>query len=66
MARSQELAKRVTRILRIRSIHHLVVSACTEATAGEHTICTPGHFDTHIHMISRSSILMGSAMESAT
>jgi len=30
----------------------LVVSACTEATAGEHTICTPGHFDTHIHMIS--------------
>ena len=31
---------------------NLVVSACTEATAGEHTICTPGHFDTHIHMIS--------------
>jgi len=29
----------------------MVVSACTEATAGEHTICTPGHFDTHIHMI---------------
>jgi urease subunit alpha len=31
---------------------NLVISACTEATAGEHTICTPGHFDTHIHMIS--------------
>ncbi len=31
---------------------HMVVSACTEATAGEHTICTPGHFDTHVHMIS--------------
>ncbi len=31
---------------------NLVFSACTEATAGEHTICTPGHFDTHIHMIS--------------
>ncbi len=30
---------------------NMVVSACTEATAGEHTICTPGHFDTHIHMI---------------
>jgi urease subunit alpha len=30
---------------------NLVNSACTEATAGEHTICTPGHFDTHIHMI---------------
>jgi urease subunit alpha len=31
---------------------NLIVSACTEATAGEHTICTAGHFDTHIHMIS--------------
>lgn len=31
---------------------NLVISACTEATAGEHTICTPGHFDTHVHMIS--------------
>jgi urease subunit alpha len=31
---------------------NLTISACTEATAGEHTICTPGHFDTHIHMIS--------------
>ncbi len=31
---------------------NMVVSACTEATAGEHTICTPGHFDTHVHMIS--------------
>ncbi len=30
---------------------NMVVSACTEATAGEHTICTPGHFDAHIHMI---------------
>jgi urease alpha subunit len=31
---------------------NMVFSACTEATAGEHTICTPGHFDTHVHMIS--------------
>ena len=31
---------------------HMIVSACTEATAGEHTICTPGHWDTHVHMIS--------------
>ena len=31
---------------------NMIVSACTEATAGEHTICTPGHFDTHVHMIS--------------
>lgn len=29
----------------------MIVSACTEATAGEHTICTAGHFDTHIHNI---------------
>jgi urease subunit alpha len=31
---------------------NMVVSACTEATAGEHTICTPGHWDNHVHMIS--------------
>jgi urease subunit alpha len=31
---------------------NLIISSGTEATAGEHTICTPGHFDTHIHMIS--------------
>ncbi len=30
---------------------NLVISACTEATAGENTICTPGHWDNHIHMI---------------
>ena len=30
---------------------NMVVSAGTEATAGENTICTPGHFDTHVHMI---------------
>jgi urease subunit alpha len=30
----------------------MIVSACTEATAGEHTICTPGHWDNHVHMIS--------------
>lgn len=30
---------------------NMVNSACTEATAGEHTICTAGHFDTHVHMI---------------
>jgi len=37
----------------------MVVSACTEATAGEHTICTPGHFDTHIHMISPQQYIDG-------
>lgn len=37
----------------------LIVSACTEATAGEHTICTPGHFDTHIHMISPQQYVDG-------
>lgn len=31
---------------------NMIISACTEATAGEHTICTPGHWDTHVHMIS--------------
>ena len=31
---------------------NLIIASGTEATAGEHTICTPGHFDTHIHMIS--------------
>jgi urease subunit alpha len=30
---------------------NMVVSACTDAIAGEHTICTPGHFDTHVHNI---------------
>lgn len=39
--------------------HNLVVSACTEATAGEHTICTPGHFDNHIHMISPQQYIDG-------
>jgi urease subunit alpha len=38
---------------------HLIVSACTEATAGEHTICTAGHFDTHIHMISPQQYVDG-------
>ena len=38
---------------------NMVVSACTEATAGEHTICTPGHFDTHIHMISPQQYVDG-------
>lgn len=38
---------------------NMVVSACTEATAGEHTICTPGHFDTHIHMISPQQAIDG-------
>ena len=37
----------------------MVVSACTEATAGEHTICTAGHFDTHIHMISPQQYIDG-------
>jgi urease subunit alpha len=30
----------------------MVVSANTEVVAGEHTICTPGTIDTHIHFIS--------------
>ncbi|SRR5579885_696369 len=30
----------------------MVISACTEVIAGEHTICTPGMIDTHIHFIS--------------
>ncbi len=30
----------------------MVVSANTEVIAGEHTICTPGAIDTHIHFIS--------------
>jgi urease subunit alpha len=30
----------------------MVVSAGTEVVAGEHTICTPGTIDTHIHFIS--------------
>src|SRR5215210_5738423 len=37
----------------------MIVSACTEATAGEHTICTAGHFDTHIHMISPQQYIDG-------
>ena len=30
----------------------MIVSANTEVIAGEHTICTPGLIDTHIHFIS--------------
>ena len=30
----------------------MVVSSNTEVIAGEHTICTPGTIDTHIHFIS--------------
>jgi urease subunit alpha len=30
----------------------MIVSANTEVIAGEHTICTPGAIDTHIHFIS--------------
>ena len=37
----------------------MVFSACTEATAGEHTICTAGHFDTHIHNISPQQYIDG-------
>ncbi len=32
--------------------NNMVVSSCTEVTAGEHLIATPGGIDTHIHMIS--------------
>lgn len=31
---------------------NMVVSSSTEVIAGEHTICTPGTIDTHIHFIS--------------
>ncbi|HXG07128.1 MAG TPA: urease subunit alpha [Nitrososphaera sp.] len=31
---------------------NMVVSSSTEVIAGEHTICTPGIIDTHIHFIS--------------
>ena len=31
---------------------NMIVSANTEVIAGEHTICTPGLIDTHIHFIS--------------
>jgi urease subunit alpha len=31
---------------------NLIVSSSTEVIAGEHTICTPGTIDTHIHFIS--------------
>lgn len=30
----------------------MIVSSATEVVAGEHTICTPGTIDTHIHFIS--------------
>ncbi|MEO9363420.1 MAG: urease subunit alpha [Nitrososphaera sp.] len=30
----------------------MIVSSATEVIAGEHTICTPGTIDTHIHFIS--------------
>lgn len=31
---------------------NMIISANTEVIAGEHTICTPGTIDTHIHFIS--------------
>mgnify|MGYP003340361976 FL=1 len=35
----------------------MVISSNTEVIAGEHTICTPGAIDTHIHFISPQQIL---------
>ena len=35
----------------------MVVSANTEVVAGEHTICTPGIIDTHVHFISPQQAL---------
>jgi urease subunit alpha len=32
--------------------HNMIVSSGTEVISGEHTICTPGTIDTHIHYIS--------------
>src|SRR5574341_119584 len=31
---------------------NMIISSNTEVIAGEHTICTPGTIDTHIHFIS--------------
>jgi urease subunit alpha len=36
---------------------NLIVSANTEVISGEHTICTPGTIDTHIHFISPQQIV---------
>lgn len=35
----------------------MVISANTEVIAGEHTICTPGIIDTHIHFISPQQVV---------
>jgi urease subunit alpha len=35
----------------------MVISSNTEVIAGEHTICTPGAIDTHIHFISPQQII---------
>jgi urease subunit alpha len=37
--------------------NNLIVSANTEVISGEHTICTPGTIDTHIHFISPQQIV---------
>ena len=59
MARSQELARQATLNTMDKVNPRMVVSACCRATAGEHTICTAGHFDTHIHMISPQQYIDG-------
>ncbi|HEV2192131.1 MAG TPA: urease subunit alpha [Nitrosopumilaceae archaeon] len=35
----------------------MIISANTEVIAGEHTICTPGIIDTHIHFISPQQVV---------
>jgi urease subunit alpha len=35
----------------------MIISANTEVIAGEHTICTPGIIDTHIHFISPQQVI---------
>jgi urease subunit alpha len=37
--------------------NNLIVSSNTEVLSGEHTICTPGTIDTHIHFISPQQVI---------
>ena len=36
---------------------NMIISSNTEVIAGEHTICTPGTIDTHIHFISPQQVI---------
>ena len=37
--------------------NNMIVSSNTEVVSGEHTICTPGTIDTHIHFISPQQVI---------